>query len=99
MSFTKQDMVDWALSRKAHDPEDRLILVALAMNADEAGDGELLLGRLSVLASCDPLELLGRLAMLRSRGFIVFNYKTNRGASYEQDMVTYGLCIDMGGAY
>lgn len=96
MSFTKQEMTDWALSRQNLEPATKLLLVTLAFNADGAGDGVVRVGHLSTSMRNDALDLVGRLTHLRACGLIVFTYKSKRGAYYMDDEIVYGICIDMG---
>jgi len=98
MSFTTQDMLDWALIQKGLSPGAKIGLIALAMKADESGDGKVKLGCLAKSIHCELLEALGYVAKLAGRRLIVFTYRDGHGETAADDEIVYGLCIDMGGA-
>lgn len=82
------------------EPQGKLGLVALALKANESGDGSLKLGWLAKAMGCEMIEAVGRLAPFVRRRLIVITYRgSDREDSAEDDVIEFGLCIDMGCAY
>jgi hypothetical protein len=83
MSFTIQDMMDWAFAQDAP-TLDKLMLAVLAFDANPEGGGAIAIDRLAGRAAVAVLQRLS------GRGLLIH--------SVSDGMVHFGLSISIGGA-
>lgn len=98
MSFSTQDRLDWAFTRSKLTPELKLALIKLAFDANESGDGRIRLGDLCTTVQCERVPAIGLMAGLARLRLIVFSWHSSDEEDAANDVLYYGLCIDMGGA-
>lgn len=85
MSFTTQDLVDWALAQDVR-THPKLVLFVLAFRANPEGGGRITMAQLCADASERPARVAAHLMALAEMGLLMFRL-------VDGDQIEYGLSV------